>query len=301
MHPIDGQTSLIALLGDPVGHSISPIIHNAALREMGLNWCYLALPSKEKNLAEIIKALNNIDCKGLNITIPHKQNVINSCSSISNLAKSIGAVNTLVPSNQNKWHGENTDIEGFLSPLKSKNWIGKNAIILGSGGSAKAVLRGLQSIKVGTISVIGRNINKLNQFLLDMKKNEYDSKGNMSDINILTEKDTRLVQSIKQADLIINTTPIGMLRNSPNNNNIKKIPLGSEIWESLEKKITLYDLIYIPRPTEWLQLGQKNGHYCIDGLEMLINQGAASLKLWTGYDSIPVDLMRKSAEKYLLH
>tara|TARA_B100000700_G_C14927870_1_gene800410 strand:+ start:75 stop:980 length:906 start_codon:yes stop_codon:yes gene_type:complete len=301
MQPIDGQTSLIGLLGDPVSHSISPIIHNAAIREMGLNWCYLALPCKEKNLGEIIKALNNIDCKGLNITIPHKQNIINYCSSISDLAKSIGAVNTLVPSNQNQWHGENTDMEGFLSPLKSNNWVGKNAIILGSGGSAKAVLRGLQSIKISTINVIGRNINKLNQFLLDIKKTEQDYNTNIADIRILTDKDSKLVQTIKHADLIVNTTPIGMYKNSLNNNAIKRIPLGSEIWESLEKKVTLYDLIYTPRPTQWLQLGNKNGHYCIDGLEMLINQGAASLKLWTGHENIPIDLMRKSAEKYLLH
>ena len=119
---ISGKTSLVGVLGQPITHSLSPVIHNAALQEMGLDWCYLAMPCEPEKLTSITKALRNINCKGLNITIPHKETVIELCDSISPLAKRLRAVNTLIRNKDEGWDGTNTDVEGFLAPLKIKQW-----------------------------------------------------------------------------------------------------------------------------------------------------------------------------------
>ena len=121
MSTITGKTNLVGLLGQPVNHSLSPIMHNAAYKEMGLDWCYLAIPCDKLNLKEVTTALRFIDCKGLNITIPHKQEVLKACNKLTKIANDIQAVNTLIPDNNNQWIGANTDVEGFLKPLKNHN------------------------------------------------------------------------------------------------------------------------------------------------------------------------------------
>ena len=146
---IDGDTSLVGVVGCPVNHSLSPIIHNVALTELNLNWCYLAIPCKTEDFNLVVKSLRAIDCKGLNITIPHKSMAVDVCNKLSTMAKITGAVNTLVPNKSNGWIGSNTDIEGFLAPLESeKNWHEKKALIIGCGGSARAVLYGLAKFKL---------------------------------------------------------------------------------------------------------------------------------------------------------
>ena len=138
--PISGSTALAGVLGDPVRHSLSPAMHNAALAELGLNWVYLALPAPADQLAVVLQGLEAVDCRGLNVTLPHKQAVADLCHSLSPLAQRVGAVNTLVWHPQGGWFGENTDVEGFLAPLRSceQNWQGRRAVILGCGGSGIA-------------------------------------------------------------------------------------------------------------------------------------------------------------------
>ena len=154
---INGQTSLVGVLGQPVHHSISPVMQNAALKEMKLNWCYLALPCDSQTIPNVLKALRAINCQGLNITIPHKQIVASLCSELLPIAKRLGAVNTLIPNKEGGWIGTNTDTEGFLSPLKEIQWEGNGnqALVMGCGGSARAVVAGLQDLKVKQISVPG--------------------------------------------------------------------------------------------------------------------------------------------------
>ena len=121
MSTITGKTNLVGLLGQPVNHSLSPIMHNAAYAEMGLNWCYIAIPCEKANLKEVTNALRLINFKGLNVTIPHKQEILKSCNQLTSIANDIQAVNTLIPEKNNQWIGANTDIEGFISPLKDQN------------------------------------------------------------------------------------------------------------------------------------------------------------------------------------
>ena len=113
----------------------------------------------------------------------------------------------------------------------------------------------------------------------------------------MNNKNLNIATYIEEADLIVNTTPIGMKKEKPEYENI---PLGQEIWENLSNKTILYDLIYTPRPTKWLQLGQQKNCFTIDGLDMLVEQGALSIKLWSGFNSVPTQLMKSSAKKHLM-
>ena len=294
MSTITGKTNLLGVLGQPINHSLSPIMHNAAYKEMGLDWCYVAIPCEKPNLTKVIKALRLIDCKGLNITIPHKHEVLKACNQLTNVANDIQAVNTLIPGENNQWIGANTDVEGFTIPLKDKNLVNKNVVVIGCGGSARAVVMGLSNLHVKQITIVGRNIDSLNIFIKNMKifleKNNIFIKG-------INSKNSNLISYINEADLIVNTTPIGMKKEK---NQEQNIPLGNEIWENLSNKTILYDLIYTPRPTNWLKLGEQKKCFTIDGLDMLVEQGALSIKLWSGFNNVPTQVMKSSAKKHLM-
>ena len=150
---ITGKTSLVGLLGQPVHHSLSPIIHNSAFKEMGLDWCYLAIPCKNDDLESVAKTLRLMNCKGLNITIPHKQKILNVCQKLTSVASEIKAVNTLIPSNNSDWLGANTDVEGFLTPLKEKKLNNKNVVVIGCGRSARAVVMALNMLNFHQITM----------------------------------------------------------------------------------------------------------------------------------------------------
>ncbi|MGB5134578.1 MAG: shikimate dehydrogenase, partial [Prochlorococcaceae cyanobacterium] len=144
--PITAATALVGVLGDPVRHSLSPVMHNAALASLGVDWVYLALPAPAGRLAAVVEGLAAVGCRGLNVTIPHKQAVAALCSELSPLAERVGAVNTLVPRTEGGWLGTNTDVEGFLAPLRADgpaDWSGRRAVLLGCGGSARAVVAAL--------------------------------------------------------------------------------------------------------------------------------------------------------------
>ena len=286
---IDGGTGLVGLLGNPVKHSLSPVMHNAALQAMALNWRYLALPCNSEHLSVVLEGLRAVDCRGLNVTIPHKQSVANLCSDLSPLAQRLGAVNTLIPLDNGGWHGHNTDVEGFLAPLGAKDaWTGQHAVVLGYGGSARAVVAGLQSLDLASITLIGRRAEGLKVFCQSMATPQQA-------LDSCLETDPALSAVVERADLIVNTTPVGMNQHGT----AGAVPLEPDLWQRLRSDTTLYDLIYTPRPTPWLQLGQSQGLRCIDGLEMLIQQGAASLRLWSRSDAVPVETMRSAAEAAL--
>ncbi len=301
MSIITGKTGLVGLLGEPVNHSLSPVIQNAAIQEMALDWCYLAMPCMPKDLSKVIPALRELNCHGLNITIPHKQEAIYSCKTISPLAKKLGAVNTLVPDSNGNWMGMNTDMEGFLAPLKNESWKGKKAVVLGCGGSAKSVIAGLEALGFIQITIVGRNIHSLNSFLQDMKSSNPDLSKKELLLKGIMHNEPKLIDEIESSHLIVNATPVGMHSNFENKFDSSKIPLGESIWKNLNSETILYDLIYTPRPTAWLNFGKAQGCRQIDGLEMLIQQGAASLRLWSGEKEVPIEVMRKAAENHLRH
>ena len=286
---INGDTGLVGLLGNPVRHSLSPAMHNAALQALQLNWSYLALPCASENLKEVLQGLRAVNCRGLNVTIPHKQNVAELCQELSPLAKRLGAVNTLIPLDSGGWHGTNTDVEGFLTPLgEQSSWQNCHGAIIGCGGSARAIAAGLQSLRLASITVIGRRQEALDAFIADLQRND-------APLTACLQSSPDLASLMKRADLVVNTTPVGMAQHG----DAQAFPLGEAIWSHLQESAMLYDLVYTPRPTAWLRWGQSRGHRCIDGLEMLVQQGAASLRLWSDRNDVPVETMRRAAEAAL--
>ncbi len=286
---INGDTGLVGLLGNPVRHSLSPAMHNAALQALQLNWSYLALPCASKNLKEVLQGLRAVNCRGLNVTIPHKQDVAELCQELSPLAKRLGAVNTLIPLDSGGWHGTNTDVEGFLTPLgEQSSWQNCHGVIIGCGGSARAIAAGLQSLRLSSITVIGRRQEALDAFIADLQSND-------APLTACLQSSPNLASLMKRADLVVNTTPVGMAQHG----DAQAFPLGEAIWSQLQGSAMLYDLVYTPRPTAWLRWGQSRGHRCIDGLEMLVQQGAASLRLWSDRNDVPVETMRRAAEAAL--
>ena len=297
---INADTRFLGLLGDPVAHSLSPAMHNAALQSLGLNWLYLGLPCKSENLEVILNGLINTGCLGLNVTIPHKNNVAFLCKELSPLAQKLKTVNTILPRERGGWYGTNTDVEGFLYPLKySERELGKKALIIGCGGSARAIISGLESLHFTEIIIVGRKVESLNTIINDLKYNDTLCNNISTKLEGILQDNLNIINHINTSDLIINTTPIGMSKYNQEDNINNIIPLGKEIWSDLNHTQTLYDLIYTPKPTPWLQLGASKGCKIIDGLEMLIQQGAASLRIWTGIEEIPITIMREAAEVQL--
>ena len=295
---ISGTTALVALLGQPVSHSLSPVMQNAALKAMGLDWSFMALPCSADDLATVLKGLEAVGCRGLNVTIPHKQAVSSLCDELSPLAQRLGAVNTLTPLVNGGWHGDNTDVEGFVAPLlqNNANWSGTRAVVLGCGGSARPVVAGLQDLNPSDITIVGRRAETLHPFCNDLQQGR---PANSVPLQPLLDTDPHLQTRIQQADLVVNTTPVGMSSHQPDRG--PALPLGVGIWDKLNAQTVLYDLIYTPRPTPWLERGERLGCRTYDGLEMLVQQGAAALRRWSGIDEVPVDAMREAALKNLSH
>jgi shikimate dehydrogenase len=284
---ITGKTKLLGVIGDPVEHSLSPVMHNAAIESLGLNYVYVALPVKERDLATALDGFAAIDLSGFNVTIPHKQTIMPLLSQIDPVAQMVGAVNT-VWREQNDWYGTNTDVAGFIAPLKTltRNWTEVTAVILGNGGAARAVVVGLSQLGCSEIHLVGRNIGNLDAFYRSWE----DNPEIISKLKIHPWENLKLL--LPNADLLVNTTPIGMY---PQNNNS---PVAADLMEKLSSNAIAYDLIYNPSPTQFLQLAQQQGAVAIDGLEMLVRQGAASLKIWL-QQPVPIDIMRRSLQDYL--
>ena len=222
LNMISSKTSFIALIGNPVSHSLSPIIQNAALQYLGLDLIYIAIPCKDEDLELVLNSFKKINCKGLNITIPYKEKVFNLCSEISPIANKLKAINTLKLNSQKEWIATNTDVEGFIYPLKNLNLAKKKSIVLGSGGAAKSVIQGLINLNLSKISVISRNKSSLDELIKNFE--------NQIQIQGFLNNENQAQNLIKEADLIVNTTPVGMQTTKSEKN---VLPYGEAFWLSL--------------------------------------------------------------------
>ncbi len=307
--PISGSTALTGVLGDPVRHSLSPAMHNAALRALGLNWIYLALPVGAAELAGVLRALEALDCRGLNVTLPHKRAAAQLAAELCPLAERLGAVNTLVRRQEGGWLGTNTDVEGFMAPLRASDWRGKRALVLGGGGSALAVLAGLEHLGFAAVAVAGRDPGKLaalaagcQGWLPQLQTLRWSGAGNAGWVGSPAEvaetggngHRQALEDALERADLVVNTTPVGMA-SAADPLAATRCPLDAALLARLRPEAAVYDLIYTPRPTVLLQAARERGCHCLDGLDMLVRQGAASLSLWSGRQDLPVEAMREAA------
>ncbi|MEB3178230.1 MAG: shikimate dehydrogenase [Nostocaceae cyanobacterium] len=286
MTKITGKTKLLGVIGYPVEHSLSPAMHNAAIAQLGVDYVYLPFPIAPENLAAAIEGFAAIGVVGFSVTIPHKQAIMPLLTEISPLAQAVGAVNT-VYRKANKWAGTNTDVEGFVAPLRTYNrdWKQTVAVILGNGGAARAVVAGCSELGCATIHVVGRNQAKLEQFFASWEDSPLS-------VNLQIHSWKELPQLIPQANLLVNTTPIGM---SPQ---VSQSPLSVDEMANLPAEAIAYDLIYTPKPTQFLKYAEQVGAIAIDGLEMLVQQGAAALQIWLQQPP-SVDVMRQTLENQL--
>ena len=285
---ITSKTSFIALIGNPISHSLSPIMQNAAFQYLELDLIYIAIPCRNEDLTIVLNSLKKINCKGLNITIPFKEKVFDLCSEISPIAKQLKAINTLKLNSEREWNATNTDVEGFIYPLKKLNFTNKKSIVLGSGGAARSVIQGLINLNFSSISIVSRNKTSLDGLINNF--------GTKIKIQGLLNNDDQVQNFIKEADLIVNTTPVGMQKFQYETN---ELPYGEIFWRNLNEKTIVYDLIYNPAPTALLKFSANRGCMTINGLQMLIAQGMRSLSFWTNGLEVPFHIMDEALKKYL--
>ena len=228
-----------------------------------------------------------IGLRGFNVTIPHKQTIIPLLDDVSEVARAIGAVNTVWCSGS-QWHGTNTDAIGFLAPLKAieKDWTQSPAMILGSGGAARAVVAACEQLGCPEIWVVGRSPDKLAQFA-DSWRATPEISSKLSVISWAQRADY-----LPRAGLVVNATPLGM------HPHIDASPLSEAEMYQISSGAIAYDLIYTPSPTRFLQQAIAAGLPAIDGLEMLVQQGAAALEIWLNQPA-PVAVMRQTLRDYL--
>tara|TARA_Y100000766_G_C18836931_1_gene570937 strand:+ start:104 stop:961 length:858 start_codon:yes stop_codon:yes gene_type:complete len=284
---ITSKTSFLALIGNPVTHSLSPIIQNAAIKYLGLDLIYIAIPCKDADLKLVINSLKKINCKGLNITIPYKEKVFDLCSEVTPIANKLKAINTLKLNSNQEWSATNTDVDGFIYPLRSFNLINKQSLVLGSGGSARSVIQGLINLNFSKITIISRNKDSLNELINNFS--------NQKQIEGLLNTDNKITELMEETDLIVNTTPVGMKTTDEK----QLVPYGENFWKSIQSKTIVYDLIYNPAPTPLLKLCDKKGCITIDGTQMLVAQGAKSLSFWTNGLEVPIEIMHDALKKFL--
>ena len=271
---INGNTKIVGLIGHPVEHTFSPQMHNAAFEKLKMNYIYTAFDVKPENLNKVIENAEALDIKGFNVTIPHKVNVIQYLNDMDETAKQIGAVNTVDFKNLK---GYNTDGLGAVKAIeeitKVKN---KNILIAGAGGASRAIAFYLKKNNVSEITILNRNIRKA-QNLAD-------------ELEATSDSITKINQHIKNADILINTTPIGMYPN------INDTPITTA--ENMHEELVVFDAVYNPNKTQLLSEAIKAGAKPVYGIKMLLYQGAESFRIWTGKKA-PVETMEKTLKKTL--
>jgi shikimate dehydrogenase len=273
-----GKTKICGIIGDPVGHSLSPIMHNAAFSELKLDFIYVAFPVKK---AELHKAMTGIRClkvHGLNVTMPHKIAVITHLDDIDPTARFIGAVNTIL-NKQGKLVGFNTDGMGAMNALK-KNGVDlerKKVLLLGAGGAAKAVACSLIK-EVGELKILNRTLRKAKQLA------QYLIRASNKKIYGALLSAKTIHRALQDTDLLINATSVGMYPNT--NQNLVDL-------RSLRSDLCVMDLVYNPVETKLILAARAKGAKVVSGIEMLIYQGAASFKIWTN-TSAPINIMKQA-------
>ncbi|MFC1953061.1 shikimate dehydrogenase [Chloroflexota bacterium] len=282
---ISGKTQICGLIGDPVEHTMSPAMHNAAFQEMRLDYVYLPFNVKSEELGRAIQGMRALNLKGLNVTIPHKVAVLPLLDSLDPLAEKIGAVNTIV-NNDGILTGYNTDATGFLQPLleKSIELKDKNIAILGAGGASRAVSFILAD--KGANLVI---LNRLEE--LEWAEALADRISVSFNINVEPRELTRetLGRVIEKTAILVNATSVGM---SPD---IKKTPVSADL---LRSDLIVYDIIYNPIKTRLLIEAEAAGAEILGGIDMLVWQGVLAFEKWTGLRP-PIKLMKEKAIELL--
>jgi shikimate dehydrogenase len=280
---IKGSTRLIGILGNPVHHSLSPAMHNALFDHFDLDMAYVPLRVENSDLAVAVQALRALNFRGANVTLPHKQAVIPLLDEVSDLSRLIGAVNTIVNDN-GRLVGTTTDPIGFREGFLETGlaFKGKAVALLGNGGSARTIAFTLAMMEeTAGLALVARNAEK-SQRLAD----EIEGKTGKRPLCLSLDDYQGQAENFQ---IVVNTTPLGMYPD------IEASPLSEEALRSSQ---VIYDIIYTPERTKLLQFAQRRKLNMVGGLGMLVHQGAASFKLWTGVEP-DLRLMYRTVRKAL--
>jgi len=282
---VSGKTRVCALLGDPVEHSLSPCFQNAAFQHLSLDFIYLAFTVKAEDLRSAILGVRSLGFYGLNVTMPHKISVIQYLDELDENAEKIKSVNTIL-NRDGRLIGYTTDGIGALNALKYNgvNPGGKKIVILGAGGASRSVSFALAK-EAEELVILNRTVARAEKLVSDVRRlivrSEKIRCGGLTEENIRKE--------LREADILINATPVGM---SPNED---ETPVNKKY---IHPDLAVFDLVYHPLETRLLKEARMVGAKTINGLSMLIHQGAASFEIWTGIKA-PIEVMMKAAEEEL--
>jgi shikimate dehydrogenase len=277
---------IVGIIGYPLGHSVSPAMHNAAFRELWLDYEYIPFEVEPADLPAALPGLRAIHVAGFNVTIPHKEAIVPLLDDVTKLARTIGAVNTVV-NQDGELIGYNSDGPGFIESLKEDAGFepqGKKIVVLGAGGASRAVVTMLAELGAASLTI--------SDIIEDKAKELAEYTDGLSQTRCgWSRPDSQLLKSeIEQADLLVNTTPLGM------HPDVNKSPLPDKI--KLPKKLLVYDLVYNPAETKLLKTAKAAGCKAVSGLGMLVRQGALAFTVFTGEEA-PVETMWSAALKAL--
>ncbi|MGQ9668168.1 MAG: shikimate dehydrogenase [Anaerolineae bacterium] len=279
MNNINASTRLTGIIGWPVEHSLSPVMHNAAFEALGLNWCYAAFPVPPELLGDAVQGLRALGIAGANVTIPHKEAVIPFLDVLSPAARAVGAVNTISVDGEYLL-GDNTDVHGFLAALDRADvpLHGRRALVLGAGGSARAAVYGLL-LRGAEVIIHARTPARARRLADDMRAVVEGGR----------------VEAVEHApaevDLVVNCTPVGMW---PHHDGESPLPANVQLRPSM----AVMDLVYRPLETVLLRQARLAGARAVSGLEMLVWQGVVAFEHWTGREA-PVEVMRQACLRAL--
>jgi shikimate dehydrogenase len=269
---LSGATNVAAVIGDPVAHSRSPAIHNAAFAELGLDWVYVALHVPSGRGGDAVRAIPALGIAGINVTMPHKEDAAGACDALSEVSTTLGAVNTVVARDDGTTWGTSTDGEGFVRSVRASGFEprGRRVLVLGAGGAARAVVLALSALDA-QVTVAARRLDRAEA-----------AAGLAGGGRALELGDAAAV--VAEVDAVVNATPLGMSHAPPLAAGM--VP-GEGQWA--------IDLVYEPVRTPFLDEAAARGAGTIGGLGMLVHQAALAFELFTGRDA-PLDAMGRAAQ-----
>ncbi len=279
---IRASSQVLGVIGDPIGHSFSPDMHNAAIDALGIDFCYVAFHVSSGRVGEAVNGLRGFEMLGLNVTIPHKLAVMEHVDQISEEALAVGAVNTIHNEDGNLT-GHNTDVYGVITAIERIAGITKfpdSCVVLGAGGAARAVTYALgRRDEVKRVTILNRTVARAESLATDMEK----ITGKEIIPDALCQASEK--RAFDDAGLVVNTTSLGMYPN----------PDASSLLDeaSVRPDLVLYDTVFNPLETQLMRQFRANGAPAFGGLDMLVYQGARSFEIWTGIKP-PTDVMKQA-------
>ena len=280
------MTLLAGIFGYPISHSISPPMHQAAFDHARIDASYEAWETHPDDLANGVRRLRDDSYLGANVTVPHKQAVIQHLDEVDELATRIGAVNTII-SRDGRLLGTNTDAEGFITSLNAWGHIeptGLDAVLLGAGGAARAAAHALADAHIGSLTIANRTLDRAQSLVAEIKYLGTDARA-------IGLQDAEIGSICARADLIVNSTSVGMLHGPAEDDS--PVPDGA-----ISEGCVVYDMVYNPPETPLVRAAEKARARVVGGLPMLVYQGAAAWSRWTGRYA-PVNVMFEAAHRAL--